>query len=206
MKVLIINGSPHENGTTRTALGSAANALNEAGIETEILWLGNDAIGGCMGCGYCRKNGKCIREDVVNTVVNRLEEFDGFIFGSPVHYAAASGAITSFMDRLFYVASSKMRLKPAAAIVCCRRGGASAAFDQLNKYFSISEMPIVTSNYWNQVHGTNGDEALRDEEGIQTAGMIGKNMAYLIKCIKAAENAGILPPEKEPKKKTNFIS
>ena len=177
MKVLLINGSPHQQGTTELALGFVAEELNAAGIETEIVWLGNDPIGGCMGCGYCRKNGGCVRGDIVNDVAARVKEFDGYVFGSPVHFASASGAITSFMDRLFYSARGDMKGKPAACVVCCRRGGASATFDQLNKYFTISEMPVISSSYWNQLHGPTREAALNDTEGIGTMRCLGKNMA-----------------------------
>lgn len=195
MKVLLINGSPHENGAANTALSIVADAIREEGIEAEIFWIGNDALGGCMGCGYCRKNGSCIRNDAVNVIAKRLEEFDGYVFGSAVHYAAATGALSSFMDRLFFSSSAKMRHKPTAAVVSCRRGGASAAFDEINKYFSINQMPIVSSCYWNQIHGTNSEDVLNDTEGVRTMRVLGKNMAYLLKCIDTAKAAGIEPPQ-----------
>ena len=147
------NGSPHEKGCTYTALCEVEKALNTQGIETEIFWIGNKPITGCIGCGACRKLGRCFSVDTVNEFVEKAQSADGFIFGSPVHYAAASGAITSFMDRAFYSGGRFLQGKPAANIVSCRRGGASAAFDQLNKYFTINNMPIVSSQYWNQVHG-----------------------------------------------------
>ena len=205
MKVLLINGGPHKSGATNRALTAVALTLNAEGIETEIMWLGNDPIASCIGCGACRKTGKCFRGDVVNDFSERAEEFDGFVFGSPVHYAAASGALSSFMDRVFFSSASKLYMKPAAAVVSCRRGGATAAFDEINKYFTISEMPIVSSNYWNQIHGGNYEEAMQDEEGVQTMKILGRNMAYLIKALAAAKEAGVEPHEREKKTLTNFI-
>ena len=205
MKVLLVNGSPHEKGATYAAMTVIAEALANEGVESEIFWIGNEAIGGCLGCGYCRKEKKCVRGDRVNDLTVRLAEFDGFIFGSAVHYAASTGALSSFMDRLFYMNSFAMRMKPAAAIVSCRRGGATAAFDEINKYFTISEMPIVSSNYWNQIHGSNAEEAMQDIEGVQTMKILGRNMAYMVKALAAAKEAGIIPAEREKKTLTNFI-
>ena len=205
MKVLLVNGSPHEKGATYAAMTVIAEALADEGVESEIYWIGNTAVGGCMGCGYCRKEKKCVRNDSVNDVSARLSEFDGFVFGSAVHYAAASGALSSFMDRLFYMNSFAMRMKPAAAVVSCRRGGATAAFDEINKYFTISEMPIVSSNYWNQIHGTNAEEASQDAEGLQTMRTLGRNMAYMLKCFAAGKEAGVSLPEREKGVRTNFI-
>ncbi len=205
MKVLLVNGGPHKNGSTNAALGVIAAELQKYNIETEIYWLGVEPIAGCIGCGSCFKTHKCFRNDKVNELADRLEEFDGFVFGSPVHYAAISGALSSFMDRLFYTSSIKMRGKPAAAVVSCRRGGASAAFDEINKYFTISSMPIVSSQYWNQIHGSNAEEAMQDEEGVQTMRTLGANMAYLIRCIDAGKKAGIEMPARERITRTNFI-
>ena len=205
MKVLLVNGSPHEKGATYAAMTVIAEALATEGVESEIYWIGNEAVGGCMGCGYCRKAKKCVREDSVNGISARLSEFDGFVFGSAVHYAASSGALSSFMDRLFFMNSFAMRMKPAAAVVSCRRGGATAAFDEINKYFTISEMPVVSSNYWNQIHGSNFEEAMQDEEGVQTMKILGRNMAYMVKALAVAKEAGIFPHEREKKTLTNFI-
>ena len=205
MKVLLVNGSPHEKGATYAAMTVIAEALANEGVESEIYWIGNDAGGGCMGCGYCRKAKKCVRDDKVNDISARLSEFDGFVFGSAVHYAASSGALSSFMDRLFFMNSFAMRMKPAAAVVSCRRGGATAAFDEINKYFTISEMPIVSSNYWNQIHGSNFEEAMQDEEGVQTLQVLGANMAWLLKAIEAAKAAGIEEPPAFKKVRTSFI-
>jgi len=205
MKVILLNGSPHEQGCTYTALTEAASALEKNGVETEMIWLGTGEIAGCIGCGACAGERGCFRQDVVNEFVSKAGEADGYIFGSPVHYAAASGAITSFMDRAFYSGGKEMAGKPGAVVVSCRRGGASAAFDQLNKYFTINGMPIVSSQYWNQVHGTNPEEVRRDEEGMQTMRTLGNNMAWLIKCIRAGREQGIEFPEREPVLRTNFI-
>mgnify|MGYP002984006815 FL=1 len=206
MKVLMVNGSPHKEGCTYTALKEVAGALEKYGIESEIFWVGNGEIAGCIGCGACAKTGEgCFRKDVVNEFVAKAGEADGYIFGSPVHYAAASGALTSFMDRAFYSGGSKMTGKPAAAVVSCRRGGASAAFDQINKYFTINCMPVVSSQYWNQVHGNTPEEVKQDLEGMQTMRTLGNNMAWLLKCIEAGKAAGVSFPEREPAQKTNFI-
>ena len=204
MKVLMLNGSPHEFGCTYTALNEAAKALNEQGIETEIVWIGRESLEGCRGCAACSKLWKCVVEDKVNEFAQKATEADGFIFGSPVHYASAGGAIVSFMDRLFYSSGRKMAYKPAACVVSCRRGGATATFDVLNKYFTINQMPVVSSNYWNEIHGNTAEQALQDLEGLQTMRVLGKNMAWLMKCIEAGKAAGI-EPEKEKKIWTNFV-
>lgn len=203
MKVLMVNGSPHEKGATYTALSEVSETLKNEGIETEIMWLGNQPMAGCIGCGACASSKRCFRNDIVNEFLEKTEEADGFIFGSPVHFAAASGALSSFMDRVFY--GRNFSPKPAAAVVSCRRGGASAAFDEINKYFTISSMPIVSANYWNQVHGNNPEEVKQDIEGMQTMRILGKNMAYLLKCIEAGKKAGIEAPEVEKRTATNFI-
>lgn len=205
MKILVVNGSPHANGCTYTALCEVAATLEAEGIETELFQIGIKPIAGCMGCGACVKTGKCVIDDVVNQFVEKAKEADGFVFGSPVHYAGASGAITSFMDRAFYGKANFYADKPAAAIVSCRRGGATAAFEQLNKYFTINNMPIVSSQYWNMVHGNTPEQVRQDLEGMQTMRTLGKNMAWLLKCIQAGKNAGIPCPEREAKVATNFI-
>ncbi|MGL4283102.1 flavodoxin family protein [Eubacterium aggregans] len=205
MKVLLVNGSPHKNGCTHTALKEVASTLEFQGIQTEIFWLGNQPISGCIGCGACKKTGRCFIEDCANIFSEKAATADGFIFGSPVHYAAASGALTSFMDRAFYGGKSPVGGKPAAAVVSCRRGGASAAFDQINKYFTISNMPVVCSQYWNQVHGNTPEEVRQDAEGLQTMRTLGNNMAWLLKCIAAGAAAGITFPKREPGIHTNFI-
>lgn len=205
MKVLLLNGSPHEKGCTYTALTEIAGALAADGVDTEILWLGRDATIGCTACGACSKLGKCVHDDVVNVAAEKMKTCDGLIVGAPVHYAAASGHITCALDRLFYSAGHTMRYKPAAAIVSARRAGTTAALDQLNKYFTISQMPIVSSCYWNMVHGAFGDQCLQDAEGMNTMDVLGRNMAYMLRCQEAARNAGIQPPAQEPLVFTNFI-
>ena len=206
MKVLLINGSPHAHGCTYTALSEVASVLNDQGISTQIFQLGKEAIPGCIACGACRKNiGRCFRNDIVNEVVSLAAQSDGFVFGSPVYYASMSGQMSAFLDRLFFSGAALLANKPGAAIVSCRRGGASAAFDQLNKYFTINNMPVVSSNYWNQVHGSNAEEVKQDEEGMQTMRQLGRNMAWLLKCIEAGKAAGIPMPETEERIWTNFI-
>ncbi len=205
MKVVLVNGSPHKEGCTFEALKHVALALEEQQIETEIFHLGVKPVSGCLGCGKCAETGYCFIDDVVNTFIDKAKESDGFIFGTPVHFAAASGSITSFMDRAFYGRSGIYAFKPAATVVSCRRGGASAAFDQMNKYYTISSMPVVSSNYWNMVHGTSPEHVAQDEEGVQTMQILGKNMAWLLKCIEAGKSVGIDLPKTEPRIKTNFI-
>lgn len=209
MKVLLINGSPHKEGCTYTALSEAAKALNEEGIETEIIWIENKPIGGCIACGGCRKTGKCVFDDVVNRVKEKAYEADGFIFGTPVHYASASGNMTAFMDRLFYSGSepgkSAFYMKPAAAVTSARRAGTTATFDQMNKYFTISQMPIVSSRYWNMVHGACAEEVLEDGEGLWTMRVLGKNMAYMLKCFEAGRKVGVALPDVGEPVITNFI-
>ncbi len=203
MKILLVNGSPKEKGCTYTALCEVKKGIEETGVEAEIFHVTQTA--GCMGCGACANLGRCIQNDCVNDALKLLDETDGFIFGSPVHYAGASGNITGFMDRLFYAGGSKLAFKPAAAVVSCRRGGASAAFDQLNKYFTINNMPVVSAQYWNMVHGNKPEEVLQDEEGMQNMRTLGRNTAWLVKCIALAKENGIEPPQLEQKIRTNFI-
>lgn len=207
MKVLLINGSPKANGCTYTALSEVSKELENENIDTEIFHIGSKPIGGCIACGGCSKinSGKCVfNDDTVNIALEKAKKADAFVFGSPVHYAGASGLITSFLDRFFY-AGNGFQYKPGAAIVSCRRGGATATFEQLNKYFSISNMPIVSSQYWNTVHGNTPEEVKQDLEGMQTMRTLGKNMAWLLKSIKAGKEAGIKFPEKELRAITNFI-
>ncbi|MBR6673844.1 MAG: flavodoxin family protein [Mailhella sp.] len=206
MKVLLINGSPHVRGCTYTALSEVASELINQGISTQIFHIGTDPIVGCIACGACRKNGgRCFRNDVVNEVMSLAAQSDGIVLGSPVYYASISGQLSSFLDRLFFAGSALMANKPGAAVVSCRRGGASAAFDALNKYFTISNMPVVSSNYWNQVHGSNPSEVKQDEEGMQTMRQLGRNMAWLLKCMEAGKAAGVALPETEERIWTNFI-
>lgn len=205
MKVILVNGSPHEKGCTYTALSEAAEAMKNNGIEAEIFWVGSNPVSGCIGCGYCRKSGRCVCDDRVNEFTEKAKSADGFIFGTPVHYAGASGFLTSFMDRIFYSAGSVFGGKPAAAVASCRRGGASAALDQINKYFGICGMPTVPSQYWNMVHGNTPDEVRQDGEGMQTMRTLGNNMAWLLKCIESGKQNGIAYPTREAGIKTNFI-
>lgn len=205
MKVILVNGSPHKEGCTYTALSEAAKALNSNGIETEIFHLGTEPVAGCIACGACSKTGKCIYNDPVNEFVEKAKDADGFIFGSPVYYSGMSGQLCSFMDRAFYSGGKYMAGKPAAAVVSCRRGGATSTFEQINKYFMITNMPVVSSQYWNQVHGNTPDEVKQDLEGLQTMRTLGANMAWLLKCIEAGKKAGIEMPERETPIKTNFI-
>ena len=204
MKVLLVNGSSHEKGCTYTALAEVAKALNANGVETEIFWIGKHQVSGCKGCWVCKKTKKCVINDGVNEFVEKAAEFDGYIFGSPVYYASASGGLISFMDRVFYSGGRNLAYKPAAAVVSCRRAGASTTFDVINKYFTINNMPVVGSNYWNEIHGNTAEEALQDEEGLQIMRMLGNNMAWLLKCIELGKEAGITP-ERERKIMTNFI-
>lgn len=207
MKVILINGGPHKDGCTNVALEEVAKALQKNEIETEIIWLGTKPIGGCIGCNHCIKNdNKCfMQEDGVNQFIEKMKEADGLVIGSPVHFAAASGQITSFLDRAFYGRGDIFKEKVCASVVSCRRGGATATFDQLNKYALISNMYLIGSSYWNQIHGNNKEEALQDLEGLQTMRNLGENMAYLLRCIKMGKEHGIKRKEYEEPIKTNFI-
>ena len=205
MKVLLVNGSPHSKGCTYTALQEVAKTLNENGIETEFFQIGTKPLSGCIACGKCETTKRCIFTDRVNEFLDLAKDADGFIFGSPVHYASAGGSITSFMDRVFYADGSSFRLKPAAAVVSARRGGTTAAFDQLNKYFTISQMPVISSKYWNMVHGFTPEDVMKDLEGLQIMRVLGRNMAWFLKCKEAGLKAGIPMPEQEELIWTNFI-
>lgn len=206
MNVLLINGSPHAHGCTQTALDEVAAALNREGVATETLWLGTQPIAGCIGCGACRKNGgRCFRADLVNEAAEKAAACDGLVLGSPVHYAAASGAMTAFLDRLFYCASARLAGKPCACVVSARRAGTTAAIDQLLKYPLFAGMPIVSSQYWTMVHGNTPDEVRQDAEGLQIMRTLGRNMAWLLKSIEAGRAAGLTFPEREPRVATNFI-
>ena len=205
MKVFLVNGSPHQHGCTARALREVASALEQGGIKAEIFWIGSRPIGGCIGCGACAKLGRCAFDGVVNEFAEKLDEADGFVFGSPVHYAAASGNMTSFLDRLFYSAGGKMQGKPAAVVVSARRGGTTAAYEQLLKYPGITQMPIISSCYWNMVHGQTPDEVEQDKEGLRTMRVLGHNMAYFLHCLAAGRAAGVPLPPEEPPARTNFI-
>ena len=205
MKVLLLNGSSHRSGCTYTALEEVAIALNKEDIATEIFQLGNPDIKDCCGCQACRKIGKCVYEDAVNVFVEKARDFDGFVFGTPVYYAHPSGRILSFLDRAFYSGSSAFAYKPAASVVSARRAGTTASFDVLNKYFTINNMPIISSCYWNNIHGNAAFEAKQDEEGLQVMRTLGRNMAWILKCIDSGKKMGLTKPESEEKIRTNFI-
>ena len=209
MKVLLINGSPHSNGCTYTALQEIANTLKIEGIDSDIFQVGTKPLAGCIACKVCAEKGQCVFNDRVNEFLDVAKDFDGFIFGSPVHYAAASGAITSFMDRAFYTNACSGKnlfyLKPAAAIVSARRAGTTAALDQLNKYFTISQMPIISSNYWNMIHGAKPEDVAQDVEGLQIMRTLARNMAWFLKCKEAGQKAGVSLPASEERVFTNFV-
>jgi multimeric flavodoxin WrbA len=209
MKVLLINGSPHEKGCTYTALMEVATTLEKEGIGADLFWIGNKPLPGCIACKSCVEKKQCVFNDRVNDFLAIAANADGFVFGSPVHYAAASGAITSFMDRAFYAdllaGRQSFYLKPAAAVVSARRAGTTATFDQLNKYFTISEMPVISSRYWNMVHGAVPAEVKQDLEGLQTMRVLARNMAWFLKCKEAGMKAGVPFPEKEENIYTNFM-
>ncbi len=204
MKVLIINGSPHPQGNTAIGLREVQKTLEENGIETEFVNIGNKDIRGCIACNYCKTHGQCVFKDAVNECAKKFEEADGLVVGSPVYFAQPNATLTAFLTRLFYSTSFDKTMKVGASVVCCRRGGASATFDQLNKFFTISEMPVVSSQYWNSIHGRQQGEAAEDGEGLQTMRTLGRNMAFLIKAIKAQKDKDGLP-QKEEHIATNFI-
>lgn len=206
MKVLLINGSSHEKGCTFAALDEAARALEEKGVETEMIFIGNQPIADCIACHKCRTLGKCVFDDIVNRVLEKCKTADGFVFASPVYYAHPSGRLLSFMDRLFYAGGAHLAYKPAAAAVSARRAGTTAALDAILKHFTINNMPVVPSNYWAMVHGRLNapQEVAQDEEGVQIMRVLGYNMAWLLKCIAAGKAQGIVPQPLE-KVMTNFI-
>ena len=204
MKVILINGSPNAKGCTYTALEEVSKTLKSEGIETEIIHVGHKDIRGCIGCRQCETKGKCVFNDIVNDIAPKFKECDGIVIGSPVYFASANGTLVSFIDRLFYSMTADKTMKVGAAVVSCRRGGNSATFDELNKYFTISQMPIASSQYWNMVHGNSPEEVQQDLEGLQTMRTLGKNMAFLIKSIQLGKKEFGLP-EKEEHKFTNFI-
>lgn len=207
MKVLLVNGSAKQNGCTYTALAEIGKVLNQEGIETEIVCLGAGAIRDCIGCGQCNtKHPRCIFEDdMVNEIVEKARKSDGFVFGTPVYYAHPSGRILSALDRMFYSGKNAFAHKPGAAVASARRAGTTASVDVLNKYFTIAEMPVVSSSYWNMVHGNKPEDVLQDKEGLQIMRNLGRNMAWLLKCIEAGKQQGIQIPENEYSNKTSFI-
>ena len=200
-KVLLINGSPNAQGCTYTALREVEKSLNKNGVETEIFYLGTKPIAGCVACAKCHESGRCIFDDGVNQLLERLDQFQGIVIGSPVYYAGPAGQLCAFLDRLFYCGEDRMAGKLGAAVVSCRRGGATAAFDRLNKYFTISNMQVVGSQYWNQIHGRTAEDAKKDLEGLQTMRSLGQNMAWMLKNMEA----GTDHPEYEKRVRTDFI-
>lgn len=205
MKVLLINGSPNQKGCTNRALEEVKTTLNKEGVETELVWIGKQPIAGCIACRTCKKTNRCVfNNDLVNKLIKRLDEFDGIIVGSPVYYSGPSGQICAFLDRLFF-AGGDFSGKVGAAVVSCRRGGATASFDRLNKYFTISNMVQASSQYWNMVHGNTPEEVEQDLEGLQTMRTLAQNVAWLLKCIEAGKEKGIEKPKYEAFTKTNFI-
>ena len=204
MKVLLVNGSSRPEGCTSVALVEVARALNEEGIETEIMFIGNQPLPDCIACGKCRELGKCVFDDAANELSEKAKSCDGFVFGSPVYYAHPSGRLLTVMDRAFYSSKNSFAFKPAAAVLSARRAGTTASFDVINKYFTICSMPIVSSTYWNHVYGSQPDDVQQDKEGLMTMYNIGKNMAWLLKCLELGRNNGITAPENK-KIATNFV-
>ena len=204
MKVLMLNGSPHKAGNTAIALDEMTRIFTEAGVEVERVEIGSLAVRGCVGCGFCKQNGKCVMDDEVNQVAKLLEECDGMVVASPVYYASANGTLVSFLDRLFYSTPFDKTMKVGASVAVARRGGTSSTFDELNKYFTICGMPLASSQYWNSVHGRNQGEAAQDGEGLQTMRTLARNMVFLMKSIALGKEAFGLP-EKEAKVSTHFI-
>lgn len=204
MKVLMINGSPHAKGNTYTALHEMEKIFSENGVETEILHIGNQAVRGCIACYSCAKNGRCVFDDIVNETAPKFEACDGLVIGSPVYYASANATLIAFLDRLFYSTHFDKTMKVGASVVAARRGGLSATFDELNKFFTIAGMPIASSQYWNSIHGREPGEAQQDAEGLQTMRTLARNMTFLMKSIALGKEAYGLP-EKEPFQRTNFV-
>ena len=205
MKVLMLHGSSHINGTTMAALTEVGKALEEDGIEYEIFQIGGGPVADCLGCGQCTENGCIFSDDAVNAFVAKAKEADGYIFGTPVYYAHPSGRIQSFLDRVFYSSGKHFAHKPGASVAVARRGGTATTFDVLNKYFGITQMITVGSTYWNQVHGRNAEDAAKDLEGMQTMRNLGHNMAWVLKCLEAGKEKGLVPPTADRSNQTNFI-
>lgn len=204
-KILLINGNPNEKGCTYTALCEIADTLAKNDVESEILYLGKKPVAGCIACGKCFQTGRCVFDDKVNEVLEKLDEYDGIVVGSPVYYAGPTGQLCAFLDRLFFCSERRMAGKLGAAVVSCRRGGASAAFDRLNKYFTICNMTVVGSQYWNQVHAFTPEDVRKDEEGLQTMRTLAQNIAWLLKNRDAGKAQGISAPVYEARINTNFI-
>lgn len=205
MKVLMVNGSCHKNGNTNRALTEVGEQLVKEGVEYEIFQLGTEAIRDCIGCGKCTAQGCVFTDDCVNEFIAKAKEADGFVFGTPVYYAHPSGRVLSFLDRVFYSSSRSLAFKPAAAVAVARRGGTTASFDVMNKYFGISQMPVAGSTYWNIGHGCVGQEMEQDGEGLQTMRNLARNLAWMMKCFEAGKEKGVALPEAERTNRTNFI-
>jgi multimeric flavodoxin WrbA len=207
MKVMLVNGSPHEKGCTYTALNEISKTLKDEGIESTIFWIGNKPVSGCIACGSCRETGRCAikTDDCVNSFLDAADEYDGFVFGTPVHYASASGNMVSFMDRIFFSGGRKLYLKPAASVESARRGGTTATFDMMNKYYFLAQMPVIPGGYWNMVHGNTPDEVMQDKEGLVNMRVIARNMAWFLRIKDAADKAGVPLPKAEKHEQTNFI-
>ncbi len=207
MKVLLLNGSPHKNGCTAAALQEIADQLEKESISAEILWLGNGPVRDCIACRKCAEleNACIFGDDLVNELIRKAEKADGFVFGTPVYYSHPSGRILSILDRAFYAGGSAFSFKPGAAVASARRAGTTSSVDVLNKYFTIAKMPVVSSSYWNVVHGNTPDEVRQDLEGMQIMRNLGRNMAWLLRCLKCGKEQGIKPPENEAGFRTNFI-
>ena len=205
MKVLIINGSPRMNGNTTVAVDEMVKVFEAESVETEVVRIGNKDVRGCIACGTCFEKGQCVFDDVVNELAPKFEAADGLVVASPVYYASANATLIACLDRLFYSTHFDKTMKVGASVVCARRGGLSATFDELNKYFTICQMPVVSSQYWNMVHGNTPDEVRQDEEGLQIMRTLARNMAWLLRCIEAGRSCGVPEPEKEARVGTNFI-
>ncbi len=209
MKVVLVNGSPHEKGCTYTALMEVAETLQKEWIDTDLFWIGNKPLSGCIACKFCVEKKKCVFDDRVNEFLAIAAEYDGFIFGTPVHWGAASGAMTSFLDRAFYAdlcgGRKSFYLKPAAAVISARRAGTTATYDQMNKYFGLLQMPIISSQYWNMVHGATSEDVKQDLEGLQTMRTLARNMAFFLKCKEVGLKNGVSLPDQEVSVFTNFI-
>ena len=209
MNVLLVNGSPHRAGCTNAALQEVGKALQVEGIGTDTFWIGNQPLTGCIGCGACGNTGRCRYDDQVNVFLETAKDYDGFVFGAPVHFASAAASMLGFLSRAFFTdhcaGLDRFAFKPGAAVVSARRAGTTAALDELNKYLLYAQMPIVSSRYWNMVHGQTPEEVREDVEGLQIMRVLGKNMAWMLRCIEAGKKAGVATPEQEPRINTNFI-
>lgn len=206
MKVLMINGSPRVNGNTALAFNEMKKIFEQENVEVEIINVGTNPVRGCIACGGCYKTGKCAINDIINEIADKFEKADGLVIGSPVYYASANATLIAVLDRLFYSSRFDKRMKVGASVVCCRRGGASATFDELNKYFTICGMPVVSSQYWNSVHGRLEGEAEFDEEGLQTMRVLARNMTFLMKSIALGKEKYGLPEVEKEQKRTHFIN